>query len=264
MMPPTKQHSTDAGAIAPASGKPPLCPLLRWLERLLNVIIPTYRVHSNPRRRARLEAAMDRMSLKPEYTKVFGAEDDLNGVYNPTRWLELFHHCLGLHLDFDAFADWYLSKFNPSLGYDALALRARLYRTQLAYLTELHTVYQLAELGWKVERGWSLETRGVDAQLALSWGVVNLHILADTDRAWKMLAHKLRSKRAGSAAGCHFYLAYPLGDGSVMRTLQGGIQVFEPSALEAIMQRCVHPQMEQHTAYPAHRRVWLVRAGVVK
>ncbi|MEM4722105.1 MAG: hypothetical protein QXT73_08615 [Candidatus Methanomethylicaceae archaeon] len=103
----TQQHTGNARATTPALATTPPKPSFSGLVGLLSGIKNKYRVKHCARRLQRLENAMEAMSLQLQYRGKFGAEDDLTGVFNPTQWLELFHHMLRLHLDFDAFADWY-------------------------------------------------------------------------------------------------------------------------------------------------------------
>ena len=106
-------------------------------------------------------------------------EMDLRGILNPTNELNTLFFDENCWLDFKDFFIYYYKKYNKELktissdnGWNefTVGLRARLYRTQVGFLTEYHAFY-LSKLIFgdeRVVRSISLDKRGVDFQCIIT------------------------------------------------------------------------------------------------
>lgn len=148
-----------------------------------------------------------------------GWEDDLRGERNP---IILLHQ---VFLQQNLFPSWldfcriyYLSHKNwlqPQIEANPAIkphIKARLYRTTLAFVAELDAASLVAKLvpDGVVQKSYLWDSQGVDFRLNHNGNTYNFHIFADTPKARQYRQYKREHKASDGLDGIHIDIPYSL------------------------------------------------------
>lgn len=215
-----------------------------------------------------LETFLQSLNLSEKHRAFKGFEADLKGDLNPTKLLNDCFWTKGEWLNFEDFFERYVRLHYPALkrafANEAKALgakfgshlAARLYRTQIGFLTEYHCA-KLCEAvfapdGFEARRSPELDRLGVDLQLARKTERYNLHIFVDTPRAWRFRREKRLRKSSNQETGTHIDFPYQVRSGCIhsLRLLSNGFGVYRKEYVEHLKSKilsgeCLGVQAEQ-------------------
>ncbi|MFN3345727.1 MAG: TaqI family restriction endonuclease [Chloroherpetonaceae bacterium] len=197
-----------------------------------------------------LERFLETLTLSEKHRAFKGFEVDLKGDLNPTRLLNEIFWAKKEWLNIEEFFERYVRQCYPSLKRafpEEVAqlgvkfgshLAARLYRTQIGFLTEYHCAMLCEEVflpdGFLVRRSPDLDRLGVDVQLVRASECYNLHIFVDSPRAWKFRREKRLEKSSNQEQGTHIDFPYQVRSGCIhsLRLLSNGFGVYRREYVE--------------------------------
>ncbi len=184
---------------------------------------------------------------------------DLKGELNPSKYLDDLYFKQMNWLSFNDFFDYYfkmhkesiMEKFNfPSSESFSEGLRARLYRTQIGFLTEYHAFFLSSILFGtsNVKRSPELDIAGVDFRIVLNHKLYNIHIFVDTKRAWSYRNFKSKFKNVDSSEGLHTNLPYSLKSDrfNSLRFLKNRFGVYTVSYLKFFEQEAISGRIKNN------------------
>jgi len=197
-----------------------------------------------------LERFLETLTLSEKHRAFKGFEVDLRGDLNPTRLLNELFWTKHEWLNFEAFFERYVRMFYPMLKREfreeiaqlgvkfGSHLSARLYRTQIGFLTEYHCALLCQEVfapeAFTAVRSPELDRVGVDLQLVRETERYNLHIFVDSPRAWKFRREKRLRKSSNQESGVHIDFPYQVRRGCIhsLRLLSNGFGVYRREYVE--------------------------------
>ncbi len=197
-----------------------------------------------------LEKFLQTLNLSEKHRAFKGFEVDLKGNLNPTRILNDLFWAKKEWLNIEEFFERYVHivyvdlkcafpKEVAQLGAKfGSHLAARLYRTQIGFLTEYHCAMLCEEIfspdGFVVRRSPDLDRVGVDIQLVRNKECYNLHIFVDSPRAWKFRREKRLQKSSNQQHGTHIDFPYQVRSGCIhsLRLLSNGFGVYRRDYVE--------------------------------
>lgn len=191
-----------------------------------------------------LETFLETLNLSEKHRNFKGFEVDLKGNLNPTRMLNELFWVKKEWLNIEEFFERYVRTCYPALKQKfanevvslgakfGSHLAARLYRTQIGFLTEYHCAMLCGEVfapeGFAVRRSPDLDRIGVDIQLVRQKNFYNLHIFVDSPRAWLFRREKRLRKSSNQQEGTHIDFPYQVRSGCIhsLRLLSNGFGVY--------------------------------------
>ncbi|MDF9800284.1 hypothetical protein OKW21_005547 [Catalinimonas alkaloidigena] len=200
------------------------------------------------------------LQLNHQLAKVKSFEADLKGTLNPSKLLNRLFFVQNHWLDFDAFFQLYVSRYQdlvtvqfPKLDKQQLmsGLKARLYRTQCGILTEYQAFLGAQAIfgNEHVHRSLELDQAGVDFTICHQANHYHIHIFVDTHRAWYYRKYKSAYKQGESVDGIHVDLPYALKAGRInsLYYLPNGFGVYTPDYLRYLQGEIYSGNLLQHT-----------------
>lgn len=196
------------------------------------------------------ESFLSSLTLYPALSKIKNVEMDLKGELNPSFHLDKLFFQERKWLSFEQFYYYYFDQYKDVIkkefGFtdDALfekGLWARLYRTQIGFLTEYHAFHLCSDFFGKekLKRSVELDKAGVDFQLSLNDKIFNIHIFVDTPRALSFRKYKSQHKNVNSLQGIHVNLPYSLKENNFnsLRYLKNRFGVYTISYLQYLKEQ---------------------------
>ncbi|MFQ3599603.1 MAG: TaqI family restriction endonuclease, partial [Chloroherpetonaceae bacterium] len=193
---------------------------------------------------------LETLNLSEKHRTFKGFEVDLRGNLNPTRILNDLFWAKKEWLNIEEFFERYVRMAYPDLkrmfpkeiaqlgAKFGSHLAARLYRTQIGFLTEYHCAMLCEEIfspeGFEVRRSPDLDRLGVDMQLVRQTACYNLHIFVDSPRAWNFRREKRLRKSSNHQEGTHIDFPYQVRSGCIhsLRLLSNGFGVYRQEYVE--------------------------------
>lgn len=191
-----------------------------------------------------LEAFLQTLNLSEKHRNFKGFEVDLRGNLNPTSMLNEIFWTKKEWLNIEEFFERYVRMMYPDLkrmfakeigqlgAKFGSHLAARLYRTQVGFLTEYHCAALCQEIfkpeGFAVRRSPDLDRIGVDIQLVRQKESYNLHVFVDSPRAWLFRREKRLRKSSDQEQGTHIDFPYQVRSGCIhsLRLLSNNFGVY--------------------------------------